>query len=315
MAVVAIVTWLTTHRAAAETYPNRPIHVIVPFPAGGSLDIGMRLIKERLSAALGVPLVIINRPGASGVLGMSDVAAAAPDGYTLGATSTSTLTVVQIGPHKPPYKPSEFTPIGNYAVDASVLIAQAASRWRSFDEFVADARAHPDKLTYGTPGAGTLSSLNMSAISGAFDLNMIEVPFQGTPQVSIAVIGKQIDVGATSFSGVAGQVKQGTVRALVIGGRSRLPQIPAVPTLQEKGLQNGGLNLVLGLYAPGGTPPSIIKTLTDALRTTMADVAVRAAFEKVGMLVQFDDGATLARQLDAEYRTVVELGRKLHKSK
>ena len=114
-----------SHASANEVFPARQIQIVIPFPAGGSLDIGMRLIQQRLSVALGVPLILVNRPGASGVIGMASVAAANPDGYTLGATSTSILTVVQIGTPNLPYKISDFTPIGNYAVDASALVVRA----------------------------------------------------------------------------------------------------------------------------------------------------------------------------------------------
>jgi tripartite-type tricarboxylate transporter receptor subunit TctC len=301
--------------AAQESYPNRPIQIIIPFPAGGSLDIGMRLIQQRLSEALGAPIILINRPGASGVIGMSSVASAAPDGYTLGATSTSTLTVVQVGTPNLPYKISDFATIGNYAVDASTLIVRADASWEGFDAFVAEARANPGVLNYGSPGVGTLSSLNMAAICDALNLNMIEVPYPGTPQVAVGVLGKQVHVGATSLSGVIGAVRDRTLRPLAVGGSKRLAPIPDVPSLSEKGLKDGGLNLTLGLYAPRGTPAAVQEILRRALKTTAGDPSVIAAIEKVGMFVQFDDGDTLRRQLETEFANVAYLSHKLKPSK
>src|SRR5262249_11310846 len=148
----------------------------------------------------------------------------------------------------------DFIPIGNYAVDVSVLFVDAGARWKTFDDMVAEARRAPGKLTYGSPGLGTLSSLNMGAIRDALGLDLVEVPYPATPQVSLAVQGKQIDIGSAAFSGVAGAVKDGSLRVLVASGRTRLAAAPDAPTLSEKGLSGVGLNLALGLYAPAGTP-------------------------------------------------------------
>ena len=300
-----------SHASAIEVFPARPIQIVIPFPAGGSLDIGMRLIQQRLSVALGVPVILVNRPGASGVIGMASVATANPDGYTLGATSTSTLTVVQIGTPSLPYKISDFTPIGNYAVDASVLIVRADSPWESFDGFVSNARANPGALNYGSPGAGTLSSLNMGAIRDAFNLDMVEVPYPGTPQVTVGILAKQVQVGATSLSGVVGAVRDGSLRPLIVGGTKRSAPIPNIPSLGEKGLKDGGLNLTLGIYAPRATPDPIVEVLRAALKATMADPTVAAVIEKVGMYVQVDDGEAVRHQLEAEFRYVTYLGQKL----
>ena len=275
----------------------------------------MRVIQQRLAKTLGVPLILMNRPGASGVIGMSSVASAPPDGYTLGATSTSTLTVVQLGTPNLPYRISDFAPIGNYAVDASTLIVRGDSPLDSFDGFVSHARANPGVLNYGSPGAGTLSSLNMSAIRDALNLDMVEVPFPGTPQVTVGVLGKQVQVGATSLSGVMGAVRERALRPLVVGGSKRLAPIPDTPSLSEKGLKDGGLNLTLGLYAPRGTPEPIVETLQRALKVVAADPGVIAAIEKVGMFVQFDDGDTLRQQLKAEFKNVAHLGQKLKSTK
>jgi tripartite-type tricarboxylate transporter receptor subunit TctC len=297
---------------SAEAYPARPIQVIIPYPPGGALDIGMRIIQPQLSANLGVPLVVMNRPGASGVLGMGVLANAAADGYTVGATSTSTLTVVQIGTPNLPYKLSDFIPIGNYAVDLSVLFVAADARWKTFDDLVAEARRSPGKLTYGSPGIGTLSSLNIGAVRDALGLDLVEVPYPATPQVNLAVQGKQIDVGSAAFSGIGSAVKDGSIRVLTVGGSKRLPSVPDAPSLTEKGLPDGGLNLALGLYVPAGTPQPIVEVLSAALRKTMSNPEVVAAIEKTGMFVQVEDGATVQNKLESEYRNVMGLGRRLN---
>ena len=157
-------TW--TGLSAEERFPAHPVHLIVPAPAGGSLDIGIRIIEPRLSALLGAPIVIVNRSGASGAVAMAAVAKAPADGYTLAATSTSTLTVISLTQNLP-YGLDSFIPIGNYAVDAGMIVVRSDAPWKTLDEMVEHARQFPGKLTYGSYGVGSLSTLNMEAIKGA----------------------------------------------------------------------------------------------------------------------------------------------------
>jgi len=183
----------------AQPYPNRPIRVINPAPAGGALDIAFRLVQPQLSRILGVPLVITNRVGGSGIIGMEAVATAKPDGYTLAATSTSTITVVNVSAQRVPYKLDAFIPIGNYAFYFTVLAIRAGAPWQNFDELKTYAKQYPGKLSYGS--VGTLSTLNMESIKEAFGLDILQIPYPGAPQAIIAVIGEQLDIAAVPLSG------------------------------------------------------------------------------------------------------------------
>ena len=310
LAVAAQLAWPCAS-LAQEKYPARPIQVIIPFPPGGGLDIGIRIMQPLLAEQLGVPLVLVNRPGAGGVVGLDAVAKAPADGYTVVATSTSTLTVVPVTAANLPYRIEDFTPIGNYAVDASVIVVHAEAPWKTYEELIDYARKNPGKLSYGSPGVGTLSSLNMESLKVAYDIKIEQVPFPGTPQVRTALLGKHVDLGAMSFSGVAGQLKAGTLRALVTSAATRLPAFPDVPTLSEKRAPQAQLNLDLGLYVRSGTPQSIVETLAKALERAANHPSAAEALAKTGMFAQYQDGARVKQQLESEYRSSMDLGRKL----
>jgi tripartite-type tricarboxylate transporter receptor subunit TctC len=308
----ALVAVVRGHALAAEAYPNRPIQVINPAPVGGALDIAFRLIQPQMSTILGTPMIITNRVGASGIVGMEAVATAKPDGYTLAATSTSTITVVNVSAPHVPYKLDDFIPIGNYAFDFTVLAVRADAPWASFEALKTYARQHPGKLSYGSAGAGTLSSLNMEAIKNAFGLDILQVPYAGAPQAVTAVIAKQLDIAAVPLSGAAAMVRNGTLRALVTTATQRLPSFPNIPTLTEQGFGREPLNLAIGLYAPADTPDDVIRTLSSALHQAISTTSIAAAIEKSGMFVQYEDGATVRKRLKDEYENVMDLGHQLN---
>ncbi|MBN9050507.1 MAG: tripartite tricarboxylate transporter substrate binding protein [Rhizobiales bacterium] len=302
--------------AQAQTaFPTKPITVVIPYPAGGSPDIGMRFLQQKFSEAIGAPVVLLNKPGASGMVGMAFVANAEPDGYTLAATTSSSITVVQIGSAKVPYNTTDFVPLGNYAVDVSTLIVAKDSPFANFDALVAAAKSRPGALNFGTPGAGTLSSLNLSSVKDGLGLDIMEVPFPGTPQVMTNILGKQIDGGAAAFSSFAGAVEDGRLRSLVVAGHKRLAKFPDIPTLAEKGLKDGGLNLNLGLFAPKGTPEAVVQKLQQAIKKAAADPTVVASIEKAGMVAEFEEPDDVVKSLEREHAGVVVLGQKLKRVK
>jgi tripartite-type tricarboxylate transporter receptor subunit TctC len=300
---------------AQEAYPARPIQVIVPATPGGPADTAIRMIEARMSTALGTPLVLVNRPGASGIVGMSAVVTAAPDGYVIGAGVNSIFTVVHISGSSVPFTLDNFSVIGNYATDVSVLAVHADAPWQTFQELIDYARKNPGKLTYGSAGIGTVSSLSMESIKNAFKLDITAVPFPGGAQLTVAVLGKHVDVGMVPHSTGAALLREKKLRPLVTTAPKRLAPLADVPAISEVGLSAKGFNLVLGLFAPKGTPDSAMKVLVKALEETMKDPAIEAKFESIGLFTQYENPALAHQRLTNEYKDVLEVGQQLKQAK
>jgi tripartite-type tricarboxylate transporter receptor subunit TctC len=313
MYIAAVLAALATDGAMAEDapYPARPIQVVVPATPGGPVDTAIRMIEPRLSAALGQSLVLINRPGASGIVGMTSVATAAPDGYTIGQGVTSVFTIVHTSGSTVPYELDSFVLIGNYASDASIVAVNPESPWKTFDELIAFARANPGKLSYGSAGIGTSSALGMQAITTAFKLDVIGVPFAGGAQLATAILGRHVETGLVPYSTGAAMLRDNKLRALATTAVARLPDFPDVPTFAEKGLSIKGLDLVLGLYAPKGIPDGNARVLVNALQQTMSDPAVAAKLATVGLFAQYEGPAAARERLEQEYHDILELDRTL----
>ncbi len=292
---------------ADEPYPSRPIEVIVPATPGGPLDTAMRMIEPGLSSALGQSLVILNRPGASGTIGLHTLAKADPNGYTIGEGVNSIFTVTRVSGTSVPFTLDDFTLLGNFVIDVSVLAVRSDSAWRSLADLTASGRANPGKFSYASAGAGTVSSLSMRALLQHFALDMTAVPFAGGAQVMTAVLGKHVDIGMVPYSTGAAMFRDGKLRGLVTTAAARLHTLPDVPTLGETGIDAKGLNLVIGLYAPRGLSDNVRTRLVAAVQTAIKDPAVVAKIESIGLFAQYEDPDTARRRLEEEYRDVVRL--------
>jgi tripartite-type tricarboxylate transporter receptor subunit TctC len=237
---VAVLAALFVQNAPAQTYPSHPIQVIVPATSGGPADTAIRIIEPELSSVLGTPLVLVNRPGASGIVGMSSVATAAPNGYTIGAGVNSIFTVVHISGSTVPFTIDDFLPIGNYASDVSILAVHPDASWRNFEELIDYARNNPGKLSYASAGVGTVSSLSMQSIISASRLEITAVPFAGGAQATMAVIGHHVDLGMVPYSTAAQMLRERKLRPLMTTAPARLAPLPETPTLSEKGSPRKG---------------------------------------------------------------------------
>jgi tripartite-type tricarboxylate transporter receptor subunit TctC len=308
---VLLATLFAARAQAQEQFPSRPIEVIVPATAGGPVDTAMRMLEPSLASALGQSVVLLNRPGASGTLGMRDVATAEPDGYTIGQGVNSIFTITRISGTNVPFTLDDFSLLGNYATDVSVLAVSADAPWQSLDDAVAYGHANPGKLNYASAGVGTVSSLSMQALAHHFKLDMVAVPFPGGAQLTTAILGKQVDLGMVPYTTGAAMFGSGKLRALVTTAPQRLPRLPDVPTLAEKGLAVNGLNLIMGLYAPHGLPDGVRTTLVDAVAKAAKDTSFVAKIEAIGLFGQYEEPAAARSRLESEYRDIVELNRQL----
>jgi tripartite-type tricarboxylate transporter receptor subunit TctC len=296
---------------AQERFPARPIQVIVPATAGGPVDTAVRMIEPQLGAAFGQPVVLINRPGASGTLGMHDVATAEPNGYTIGQGVNSIFTITRISGTSVPFTLDDFTLLGNYATDVSVLAVSADAPWQTLDDLIAYVHANPGKLNYASAGVGTVSSLSMQALAHQFKLNMTAVPFPGGAQLTTAILGGQVDIGMVPYTTGAGMFQAKKLRGLVTTAAKRLPQLPDVPTFTEKGIAVNGLNLIMGLYAPHGLPEGVKSTLDDAVAKAAKDASFVSKIEAIGLFAQYEDAAAARKRLETENSDIIELNRQM----
>jgi tripartite-type tricarboxylate transporter receptor subunit TctC len=296
-----------------EKYPSRPIRVIVPATPGGPVDTAARVVEPALSAALGESLVLLNKPGASGTIGMQDLATAEPDGYTIGQGVNSIFTVTRVSGTKVPFNLDDFTLLGNYAVDVSVLAVHPDSPWKTFDELVDFVKANPGKLTYASAGVGTVSAMSMEALRQHFKLDITAVPFQGGAQLTTAILGQHIDLGMVPYTTGAAMFRAHQLRALIATASKRLSRLPDVPTLAEKGLTLNGLNLTMGLYAPHGLTDQVRNALTEAVRKAAMDPEAIKKIEEIGLLPSYEDPNVARQRLDVEYNDIFKLKKDLEK--
>ena len=280
ISALAAVAWGTpaaswaqaTSAGSGHGFPTKPVRYVVPFPAGASPDIIARLITERLSRMWGHQVLVENRTGAGGTVGAAYAAKSPADGYTLFQCNIASSAIAESLYRKMPYDHQrDFAPISRIGVTASVLVVHPSMPVRSMKEFIAYARAHPGKLSYGTSAAGTSPQLSMELLKLTAKIDVVHVAYKGAPQALSDVIGGQIPVSMQTAPGVLGAIQGARVRALAVTSIKRIPQLPAVPTMDETALPGFEVNSWYGLCAPTGTPAPILDKvhadLTAVLRT------------------------------------------------
>jgi tripartite-type tricarboxylate transporter receptor subunit TctC len=288
-------------------YPQRPVQVIVPATPGGPVDTAVRILKPALSAALRGVVELVNKPGASGTIGMRAVATADPNGYTIGQGINSIFSVTRVTGIKVPFSLDDFTLLGNYASDVSVLAVHPDSPWKTFDDLLKDVAANPGKRTYASAGIGTVSALSMEALRHHMKLDITAVPFPGGSQLTMAILGKQVDLGMVPYSVGAAMFRAGKLRPLLTTAAKRLPTLPEVPTFAEKGIQTQGLNLTMGMYAPRGLSPAVRKALVSAVQTAAKSPKTVQKLETIGLFAIYEDPEAALQRLKSEYKDIVAL--------
>jgi tripartite-type tricarboxylate transporter receptor subunit TctC len=301
-ALLALGSWAF----AAEPYPAKPVRIVVPFGAGGSTDVFARLVAPRLSESLKQNVFVDSMPGADGTIGASAVARAAPDGYTLLMTAASPLTLAPVL-QKVPYDPvKDFSPISLMVNLNGVLAVNAALPVRTMQEFAAEARSRPGRISFG---AGTsLLRLIGEQLKQALQADITVVPYKGTgPQLN-AVLAGEVDAVVDPFVGIS-HIKTGKLRPLAVLQSSRSPLLPDVPTLEEAGIKGITLGSWTALLAPAGTPPAIVARLSAEVTRIMALPEVR---ERLVTLYQEPVGSTPA-ELAATLETDLAKWRRIAK--
>jgi len=265
--------------AAAQNYPSQPIRLISPFPPGGSVDITARLIADPLGANLGTRIIIDNRSGASGNIGMEAAARAAPDGYTL-VLNTIPLVTNQAMFASLTWDPlRDFAPIGMVATSAHVVVVPGKSPIHSIAELVRAAKASPGRLTYASAGVGTTFHLCAELFKDQTGTFILHVPYRGGGPALVDTLAGQVDVSFPTLAAAAPHVKTGALRALAITSAERSPVLPDVPTLREAGLKDFQFSQWQALLAPAKTPPAIVARLNAALREALKSKDVIEKFQ------------------------------------
>jgi tripartite-type tricarboxylate transporter receptor subunit TctC len=268
--------------AAAQPYPNQPIRLIAPFPPGGSVDIMARLIAEPLGAQVGGKIVIDNRSGASGNIGMEAAARAKPDGYTL-VLNTIPLATNQALFDKLSWDPvKDFAPIGMVATAPHVLVIPPKVKASKVDELVRLARASPGKLTYASAGVGTTFHLCGEMFKDSTSTFILHVPYRGGGPALLDTLGGQVDMSFPTLSAALPHVKAGNLRALAVTSTARSPLLPEVPTLQEAGVKDFQFTQWLTLLAPAGTPREVLARLNGALKDALTSKDLKDKFAQQG---------------------------------
>ena len=249
----AIATMLGSIGATAQQpFPTKPVRYVVPFPAGGSPDLIARLITERFSRMWGQQVLVDNRPGAGGTVGAAFAAKSPADGYTLFQCNIASSAIAESLYAKLPYDHQrDFAPISRIGTSASVLVVHPSLPARSVKEFIAYAKAHPGKLSYGTSAAGTSPQLSMELIKLTAKVDIVHIAYKGAPQALTDVIGGQIPVTMQTAPGALAAIQAGRVRALAVTSLKRLPQLPEVPTLHESALPGFEVTTLVWLVRAG----------------------------------------------------------------
>jgi tripartite-type tricarboxylate transporter receptor subunit TctC len=293
--------WMPAAACAQSAYPARPVQVIVAFPAGGSVDVMARHLVSAMSSLLGQQFVVVNRDGASGTIGFGHLAAARPDGYTLGAGPTTSIIARHLVKDLR-YGVDSFEYICQSFENVFTVSVPPESPFRSIDDVIAAARANPGKLSYGHSGNGTVPHLSVANLAHRLGLNVIPIAYRGETAALPDVIAGRVDFGAPSVAVVVGQ----KMRVLAVFADRRHPSFPEAPTFSELGMPSmpPGLN---GLFAPKGTPPEILAMLERACEQATRSESFRAGAQRMHQPVVYLGSAAFAERARTDDRYKGEL--------
>ena len=272
--------------AQADTYPTKPIRLVLPFPPGGGADLTARTLAQKMGDSMGQSIVVENKPGANGALGVDLVAKAPPDGYTILITDRGSLAV---NPHlyaKLPYDPlKDFAYIGIATDGPYVLVVNPSLNVKTLSELVALAKAKPGTINYASFGIGSMPQMNLEALNRKVGIDMVHVPYKGAGPASQAVVAGDVGVTISSIPAVQGFIKDGRLRAIAVGSDKRFALLPDVPTMKESGVDGDILvPTYFALAAPAGTSPAIVAKLNAEMRKALADPAVAERFVAAGLV-------------------------------
>jgi len=296
--------------ASAQGYPSRPIKLVDPFPPGSVVDVIGRIVATQLQHAWGQPVIVDNRSGAGGTIGAQLVAQAAPDGYTLLITTSSTHAIAPAIRKQMPYDAvKDFTPIALPVRGTVVVVVNPALPVNSLAELVRYAKEHPGKLSYGSAGIGTISHFGGELFAARTGVNVLHVPYRGgAPAASDLAVGT-VQIMFDSLGTQMANIRAGKARPLAVMLPQRSPQLPEVPTVSESGFANMEFATWIGVFGPAGMPKDLVARIVEGLRDGLTAPDVREKLAALGQAVVMDDGATLMKYMVADQKRYAELVR------
>jgi tripartite-type tricarboxylate transporter receptor subunit TctC len=271
--------------AHAQPYPNRPIRIVVPYAAGGAVDIVARTIGQPLAEVLKQPVIVDNRPGASANIGMELVAKAAPDGYTLLMASNGIATNMALFPHLTFDAQRDFAPIAKIGHAPLVIVVPAASPAKSLKDLIAMAKAEPGKLSYASAGNGSSGHLAGELLKSTAKVDVLHVPYKGGAPAITDLLGERISFMPINPVEVMAHIRAGRLRALAVASDKRFALLPDVPTVAQAGLPDYEVSVWWGLVAPAKTPPEIVRQLNAETDKALADPAIANKLGELGVVV------------------------------
>jgi tripartite-type tricarboxylate transporter receptor subunit TctC len=266
----------------AQEWPTKPIKLIVPFPPGGGTDIISRVLANKLTETLKQGIVVENKPGAGGNIGVDLAAKSAPDGYTIVMGQTSNLAINPTLYAKLPYDPlKDLAPIALVADAPVVMVVATTSPLQSLDQIMAAAKAKPGTLTFASPGNGTVAHLTGEMLQRSSNVTFLHVPYKGSAPALTDLLGGRIDTFMASVPTALAQIKGGKLRAIAVSSRTRSPSLPETPTMDQAGISGFDANTWFGILAPAGTPQPILEKLNTAINAALksTEVAEKIATE------------------------------------
>jgi tripartite-type tricarboxylate transporter receptor subunit TctC len=287
--------------ARAQAWPDRPLRFIVPFPPGGSTDVLSRVLAEALAARLGQPVVIENRPGAAGNVGVEAIARARPDGYTIGNATIGTLTShIALYPNLPFNPRTDFTYLADLYEIPNVFVVNPASGITSVREFIARAKVKPGEMTFGTPGNGTTGHLGTEFFSRQAGIQLTHVPYRTGATAVQDLIAGRIDLMFDNLPTIIGQITGGQIRALAVSTATRWPGLPDVPTMAEAAIPGFDVTSWSGLLAPRGVPEAVAARITREAIAIGEDPAFQARWVQMGARATLKGPDVLRARVEAE---------------
>jgi tripartite-type tricarboxylate transporter receptor subunit TctC len=300
---VAIPTIITTVSASADTWPSRPIRIVVGFGAGGGTDIAARIVAQPLSDKLGQPVVVENKPGAGGTIASNQVAHADKNGYTALVISTGHTVSAAMFKSLPYDSVKDFAPVGLVANSSYVVVARGDLPVNNLRDLIALAKAKPGDLKFASVGVGSTQHLAGELLHQKAGMKVLNVPYRGTPALVTALIAGEVDYGVELLHAVKGNAEAGKLKILAVASPERSPAAPDIPTVAEQGVPGYAAVAWYGMVYPAGTPADVVSKTSAALRDILGRKEIQAQLEKIGASAKSSTPEEFGKLLSSEVET------------